>query len=113
MQREPNGSAGSAWLAALGILIGLGLIALALVSWRQVNEYAAASHAPGVTAPPLAEFFINLAKPIAPLFEGSSGKGSPAALAKAIQVVLGAVGALGAGAMLVAILGRNAAKSGE
>jgi hypothetical protein len=104
---------GASVVLLFGGLIGLGCIALAVLSWQQVNEYATTAHAAGVPAPPLAEFTLTLAKPVAPLFEGGSGKGSPAAFAKAIQVVLGSIVALGAGVVLASIVGSNAAKSDE
>jgi hypothetical protein len=99
------------WAALVGGAVGVGLIVLAFASWQQVNEYALTAHSPSVTPPPLADFSMTLAKPVVPLFEGGSGKGSPAAYARAIQATLAAMALLGVGVLAASILVRNAQRS--
>lgn len=104
---------GFPWPALVGALVGVGLIVFAVVSWKQVNEYAMTAHSRGVTPRPLADLTMTLAKPLAPLFERSSGKGSPAAYARAIEATLAAIGLLGAGVVALSFLARNTSRGGD
>lgn len=109
MTRETDSkSDGLDWTKVIGGVVGVGLIAFACVCWQQVNEYAVTARSPSDVPPPLADFSMTLAKPVVPLFEGSSGKGSPAAYARAIQVTLAAIGVLGVGVLALSVLIRNA-----
>ena len=108
-EREERGGLGGAFI---GGLIGVLLIALAVVSWWQFNGYATAASSPG-RRPPLVDLAMVLARPVVPLFESSSGKGSPAAYARAIEATLATVGLLGAGVIAVSVLVRNAGRSAD